>query len=168
VELALASGLRRNELFALEWRWFNIDERTVRVVRQLHKQRPEFVIPKSKKARTTLVLPSWWDHHDPDASGLVLSMSDGTMVMPQGITRLFRRLLEEAGVYRMGVGLHTFRHTYARNFIEGVRGDFGLLQKSLGHKSIVTTEKLYGHFHDDRAAGIARSRIYPDERLRAG
>lgn len=167
VELALATGLRRNELFALDWRAFNIEERTVRVSRQLHKSRPEFVVTKSKKARTALVLPTWWEHHDPDAQGLVLSRADGSPLMPQWVPRLFRRLFEEAGVYRDGIGLHAFRHTYARDFIEGVRGDFGLLQKSLGHKSIVTTEKLYGHFHDDRAAGIARARIYPEERLRA-
>jgi hypothetical protein len=54
-----------------------------------------------------------------------------------------------------------------RDFIVGVRADTGLLQKSLGRRSITTTERLYGHFHDDVAARIARGRIYPEERIRA-
>ena len=58
-----------------------------------------------------------------------------------------------------------FRQTYARRFIE-LGGRFEELQKSLGHKSITTTEQTYGHFHEDIAASLARGRIYRDEGLR--
>lgn len=167
VELAIGTGLRRNELFALEWSRFDSESRTVRVVRQLDKSARRFVPPKGKRPGTALVLPSWWEHHRADGAGLVLAEPDGGVVSPQSLSHIVRRLLREAGLDRPGLGWHTFRHTYAREFIIGVRGDFGLLQKSLRHRSIVTTERLYGHFHEDVAAGIARQRIYPDRKLRA-
>lgn len=166
VELALATGLRRNELFALDWLRFDANSRTVRIVRQLDKRLPEFVSPKSKRPRTALVLPGWWEHYEPASAGLVLPGPDGGPVSPQSLAKIGARLLKEAGIDRPGFGWHTFRHTYSRDFIVGVRGDFGLLQKSLGHRSIVTTERLYGHFHEDVAAKLARQRIYPEERLR--
>lgn len=167
VELALASGLRRNELFALDWRRLDAESRTVRVVRQLDKNRPVFVAPKSKKPRTALVLPSWWEHHREGERGLVLPGPNGEPMHPQYLADVAQHLLEEAKLLRPGLGWHTFRHTYARDFTVGVRGDFGLLRSSLGHRSIRTTETLYAHFHDDVAAGIARGRIYPDGGLRA-
>lgn len=167
VELAVTSGLRKSELFAVDWRRIDPDTRTVRVVRQMGRQAREFVVPKSKKPRTALLLPGWWDFHRSDATGLVLAGDDGYVLQPQSLTKVIRRLLSEAELDRPGFGWHTFRHTYARDFIVGVRGDFGLLQKSLGHQSIVTTEKLYSHFHSDVAAELARQRLYPDERLRA-
>jgi integrase len=167
VELALATGLRRNELFAIDWERFDPEARTVRVVRQLDKSDRRFVPPKGKRPGTALVLPSWWEYHHVDAKGLVLAEPNGEAVSPQTLAHIIRRLLKEAKLQRPGLGWHTFRHTYARDFIIGVRGDFGLLQKSLRHRSIVTTEKLYGHFHEDVAAGLARQRIYPDRALRA-
>lgn len=167
VELALATGCRRNELFALDWRAFDPAARTVRVSRQLHKtERGRFVPPKSRRPRTALVLPGWWARHDPAGRGLVLPADDGAPVPPGSLRWMFARLLAEAGIERPGTGWHLFRHTYARDFIVGVRGDFGLLRSSLGHASMVTTERAYGHLHDDTAASLARSRIYPDERLR--
>jgi integrase len=69
------------------------------------------------------------------------------------------RLLAEAKLYEPGLGWHTFRHTYGRLFIEQ-GGRFEELKESLGHKSIVTTEQTYGHFHTDRAAQLARMKIY--------
>lgn len=167
VELSLASGLRRNELFALDWSRIDAEALTVRVVRQLDKDRPRFVPPKSKRPRTALLLPSWWAAHR-EGGGLVLPGPGGEAMSPQSLAKLVRQLLKEAGMEERGrVGWHTFRHTYARDFIVGVRGDFGLLQKSLGHRSITTTERLYGHFHDEAAVAIARARIYPDRHLRA-
>jgi integrase len=59
LKVALASGLRRNELFAAEWDRFDAGTRTLRVTRQLDKaERGRFSPPKSKRPRTVLVLPS--------------------------------------------------------------------------------------------------------------
>lgn len=167
IELALSSGVRRNELFALDWSHIDAEALTVRVARQIDKTDARFVPTKSKRARLSLLLPSWWAHHQEGRSGLIFPDRGGAIMSPNNLTLFIRRLLREAELERPGLGWHTFRHTYARDFIVGVRGDFGLLQKSLGHRSITTTERLYGHFHDEAAVGIARSRIYPDRHLKA-
>jgi integrase len=132
-----------------------------------HKERRKLAELKSKAARrTAVVLPSFWEFHQPGKSGYVLTNRDGELVHPARYTPLRKRILERAELYVPGMGWHRDRHTYAFDFIcEG--GRFEELQKSLGHESIVTTETLYGHFHADVAARLAVNRIYRREPIRA-
>jgi integrase len=44
--------------------------------------------------------------------------------------------------------------------VKRLLGELEELQKSLGHTSILTTERAYGHLGDDAAATLARQRIY--------
>jgi integrase len=166
LELGLAGGLRRNELFAVRWEQFNPHTCTVRLTHQLHKSERRLVPLKSRKPRTVLLLPDWWAHHQEGRSGLLFPGPDGGLSAPDQIAKLRKDLLERAGLYRIGVGFHVDRHTYAHDFIV-LGGRFEELQKSLGHTSIRTTETLYGHFHEDVAASLARARIYRDGPLRA-
>lgn len=165
VELALATGARQQELFALEWTAFNADARTVRITRQLSKLGKRFMPLKGKMARTALVLPSWWEWHVPDAAWLILANEDGSPYDYRAATALVQRVLDTAGLNGPGHGWHDFRRTYGRLFLEA-GGWMDELQRSLGHKSIRTTEKSYGHFAQDRAAEFARARIYGEGRLR--
>ena len=175
VELALASGARRSELFALRWERIDDKLRTIRITHQVAPHRRALVRLKGKTARTTLLLPSWWEHHETaraerglrgeGATGFVLAGPDRELLAPYRFQEIRLRLLERAGLHRLGLGFHIDRHTYARDFVE-LGGRFEELQKSLGHKSIVTTEQLYGHFHEDVAAELARRRIYREEPLR--
>ncbi len=71
-------------------------------------------------------------------------------------------ILDRAGLDRPGVGCHIDRHLYARDFIQ-LGGWSEEPQKSLGHRSMVTTEQLYGHFHEDVAAVLTRGRIYRED-----
>ena len=66
---------------------------------------------------------------------------------------------EHAGIKEDGNGWHVWRHTYARLFLER-GGTMEELQRSLGHASIKTTQDTYGHFSTDKAAALARGRIY--------
>lgn len=168
LELSLAAGARRNELFAIAWEAIDERTRTVSITHQISQSGRRGLAPlKGKLARRALLLPSWWEFHRPGETGLVLCGWNGEMVAPSTYTLLRNRLLAAAGLELPGVGWHRDRHTYARDFIVGVRGDFALLQKSLGHRSVATTERLYGHLHDDVAARLAAERIYPDGLLRA-
>lgn len=165
VELGLGGGLRRNELFALRWPQIREEPRTVRITHQVHKDHCEIVPLKGKLARTALLLPSWWAHHQDGSTGLVLGSEGGDLINPTRFVPIRRRLLDRAGLHRPGLGFHIDRHTYARDFIE-LGGRFEELQKSLGHKSVTTAERLYGHFHEDVAADLARRRIYREQPLR--
>ncbi|MCA1788647.1 MAG: tyrosine-type recombinase/integrase [Thioalkalivibrio sp.] len=71
------------------------------------------------------------------------------------------RVLVAAGQYRPRLGWHTFRHTYARDYLL-LGGELGQLQKALGHGSIQTTQKYYDHFTPDDAQNAAHRKIYPD------
>lgn len=165
LELALACGARRHELFALRWEQIRPAAKTVRITHQLGVESRSLVPLKGKNARTALVLPSWWEFHREGAKGFIFTDPAGGLVAPTQLEKIRRRLLEHAELYRPGVGWHVDRHTYARDFVvEG--GRYQELQRSLGHKSIVTTEQLYGHFGEDVAAELARRRIYREDPLR--
>lgn len=159
LELGLGTGARQAELFALEWSAFRPADRTIRITAQVNRLGTGTTHLKGKQARTALVLPSWWDHHNRARSGRVLDLgrTDGALLNPAG--RWLRRLYEQAGIMDVAQTWHALRHTYARLFIEG-GGRLEELQKSLGHRSISTTERSYEHLGEDVAAAMARKRIY--------
>lgn len=160
LEAALATGARASELFALCWSDFDA-ERRVRFTRQVRKDRKEFKALKGKRGRNALVLPEFWDYYREDAEGLLLPGKDGGPHTTRTHRRLIRRILDAARLNAPGVGWHSLRHTYARQFVErGGRLEF--LQKSLGHASIQTTESTYGHLREDVAIREAAGQIYPD------
>jgi integrase len=159
LELGLCTGLRQHELFALHWDQVDPDSCTCRVTQQLGKYSTVKLIPlKGRRSRTVLILPEWWQHHRP-AKGPILRGVKGIYLPTRGQQQVIDRIYNRAGLAAAGRGWHILRHTYSRMFIER-GGRFEELQRSLGHKSILTTEQTYGHFHEDRAAAAARARIY--------
>lgn len=163
VELALGTAARQRELFALRWDDFDPEARTVRIRRQLPRYGlADPTVLKGKRSRTTLVLPSWWELHR-QASGYVLADADGKPMRYRAQCTLIQRVLDTANLNGIGRGWHDFRRTYGRLFLE-MGGWMDELQRSLGHKSIRTTEDSYGEFQTDRATQFARSRIYGEGR----
>ena len=160
IELGLGMGGRQAELFALDWSAFRESSRTVRIVAQLARDGSGLSPLKGKRARTALVLPSWWSHHDRRARGRVLGLAEepGPRVL-HAAYRWINYVYDHAGLNADGQAWHVLRHTYARLFIE-LGGRLEELQKSLGHTSILTTEQAYGHLSEDAAATLARQRIY--------
>lgn len=159
IELGFSTGGRCAELLALDWSAFREGDRTVRYTVQVRREGTGVKHLKGKMARTTLVLPDWWAHHDRRARGRVLDLGrlDGAML--NQAQKWMRRLYRRAGITNIHQTWHALRHTYARRFLE-LGGRLEELQKSLGHKSITTTEEQYGHFSEDAAAILARRRIY--------
>lgn len=157
VEFFLASGCRAQEGFAAERQRIRPDECTIRLVAQLERWTNVLVPLKGKKARTALLLPSFWPYHQ-KGTGFVLGV-DGEAFGKDDQRKLLDAVLKQAGLKEYGVGYHRFRHTYARWFIEA-GGRLEELQKSLGHISITTTEKYYGWLSEETAAVMAKGRIY--------
>lgn len=146
VDLGLYMGLRQGEIYGVRWEDVSPETWTVRVSRQQNGR-----ATKGGKARTALILPGW-----------AHTGTSGPIAPP--ITRNqqhdhFSRLLDRAGLNEPGVRWHALRHSYARMFLER-KPEMRLLQASLGHASVLTTERSYGHLLPDKAAELARRAIH--------
>lgn len=163
VELALATGMREGELFGSQWG--DLQEVAIRVSRQVTRD-GTLAAPKSRRARTTLILPSWWPHHQAGASGLILPGRDGKLMGRNASYLLGRDLLERAEVYYRGRGWHVFRHTYARLCLEEHEVTLEELQMFMGHRSVAVTQGSYGHYRPSHAVVRAGDRIYQSRGMR--
>lgn len=168
IETAWAMGPRQQELFALEGGRINPREKTIRITRQLVKDGHGFEALKGKRARTALVLPFWWEHHQPGEKGLLVCNRDGSVISARARvqTDLIQRTLDLAGLNEPGFGWHTLRHTYARLCLERYEISLEQLQLFLGHKSITVTQRIYGHLSEQVAVSQARGRAYREEGIR--
>lgn len=158
VEIGLNMGLRQSEIFALHREWVSSKHKTARIQLQVERDRRRLKPLKGKHARTAHILPDYWAFHEP-GFGLMLPAQDGGPVASKSQWQMITRVLDTAGLNSIGAGWHSLRHTYARRYIE-CGSEIQHLQMSLGHASIATTEREYGHFRADSAAELARLRIY--------
>ena len=143
IDCGLYMGLRMREIWGLEWG--DIDGQLVRVRRQY----PNAQL-KSRRERTVVILPGWV--HETGQGRLVHGSFDVQRVR-------FADVLNDVGLKAPGIRWHSLRHTYARLFLEA-EPNMRLLQSSLGHSSVTTTETLYNWLLPDEAAEIARARIH--------
>ena len=165
LETGLATGARFRELLALRWEDFDPRMRTVRIARQVDGYRGrETRAPKSRKGRTAVVLPFFWEHYRPER-GYVLPSTSGGPMHSKMAEAILKDVLKRAGLDGPGRSFHDLRRTYGRLFLE-MGGWMDELQRSLGHKSIRTTEQQYGKFQEDVAAQFAVDRMYGEGRAR--
>lgn len=75
---------------------------------------------------------------DPQERHLVLNRLREEM-SPDGLDQMLYRLRDWAGISGVRCSAHTFRHTFAVNFLLG-GGDVYVLSRLLGHEKISTTE----------------------------
>jgi len=80
-----------------------------------------------------------------------------------GIEQIVRRIKKRAGVDKLRVSPHTFRHTFARMFLER-GGEVYRLSRLMGHTDVKVTEKYLKDF-TSREARQGQSRFSPVEGL---
>jgi integrase len=159
--VALTTGLRRGELLGLKWADVDFQRQTLRVQRSLDSHgRPEERAPKREASRRSVKLvpeavaalehhrrrqledrlragPRWEDHD------YVFPSSLGTPMNPDNLVkRNLRPLLERSGLPPLT--FHELRHTFA-SLAFAAREHPGMVQKILGHSSIVQTMDTYSH-----------------------
>lgn len=168
--LAVATGMREDELMGLTWANVDAEAGVVRVRQSV--QRPKgggwrFKVPKTKRSRRQiavsdevmavlhahrarqlqerlLVGPAWTD------LDLVFPPMVGTPLSPRTLLyRTFRPLLVKAGIVDpAGVRIHDLRHTAATPALGG-RVNPKVVSEMLGHASVAITLDLYSHVVPD-------------------
>lgn len=160
LELALATGLREGEIFAVQGERFNGENHTYRVAEQVSKYARGLTPTKGRDLRTTIVLPEYWPFHPAGKTGLLLTDRRGGLIIRSRERDILKRIMTVAGVKEHYQGSHQTRHTFSRLFLEDYEGDLRDLQKFLGHRSLTTTERFYAHYSVDIAVERANRKLY--------
>ena len=130
----LLTGMRRRELLYLRVRDINL------TINQIT------VIGKGQKRRYIPILPALKEILDRLAAG----KRPDAYIFPHHpqLHRCLPRCLKAAGIIKPGINIHSFRHTFASHLImQGARLE--AISRILGHSSIHTTFKIYGHLAPD-------------------
>ncbi len=172
--LIAATGLRKGEALALQWKHVDLDGSTLKVVATIGRVNHRLVITEPKTARSRRTVPlspgvvsmlrkqrteqkaerlragnQWTD------TGLVFTTELGGAVDPRNLLRVMEAAAAAAGA--AGAGVHTLRHSAAVGWLEsGVH--IKAVADLLGHSSIAITGDVYGHTSDDTARAAVDGR----------
>ena len=153
--LALTVGVRQGELFGLEWKDVDFDERTIFIRRTLNESSGQFVSgpPKTKRGTRRVRMPqvavdALLEHRkrmlvEGHASGLVFCDHLGGPIRRQNMQRRsFKTLLKQADC--PDVRFHDLRHTYATLALShGV--PIRVVSDTMGHSRSSITIDVYAH-----------------------
>jgi len=164
VLLALSTGMRRGEVFALRWKNVDLENGALRVMESVEqtKEGIRFKAPKTERTRV-ITLPAFAINElrrlklqqaeellaigvRQSGDTLVCARADGLPLQPQSLTHQFSRLIcRIANMPR--VRFHDLRHSHATQLLlAGVHPK--VAQERLGHATITTTLDLYSHVTD--------------------
>lgn len=158
--LALATGMRRGELLALQWSDIDLDRGVLRVERSVEETKAGLRIkpPKTKRSRRNIGLPAETvtmlrSHRlmqmrlrlqlgQGGQPTLVFSDIEGQMLSPNGVSRSWRQTCKARNLPR--VKFHALRHTHASMLLcAGI--DVLTVSRRLGHSTASETLNTYGH-----------------------
>jgi integrase len=161
VLLALATGMRRGEVFALRWKNVDLDRTSLRVMESLEQTKAgiRFKAPKNERTRA-IKLPVFAVEElrrlkrqqaeellmlgvRQTGETLVCARTDGEPLQPQSLTHQFTRLIGRVKDLPR-IRFHDLRHSHATQLLlAGVHPK--IAQERLGHATITTTLDLYSH-----------------------
>lgn len=155
IKAALLSGLRRGELFALEWP--DVDWGNGQDGGRLHVRRSIYqgaiTTPKTDDSDRVVDVPQrllddlavYQTMHPPIGGGFVFRQSSGRPMDPDAWHReRLVPMLKRVNLYRAGVGLHALRHTYVSILIAQGE-DPRYIADQVGHANVKLTTDLYAH-----------------------
>jgi integrase len=171
VLIALATGMRRGEILAIQWKNLDLERGVVRVVESLEQTKSalRFKAPKTEKARA-IALPSFVIEElrrlkrdqaqellalgiRQSGETLVCGRYDGDPMLPRSLTHEFAKAAGRVkDVPR--IRFHDLRHSHATQLLAaGVHPK--VAQERLGHSTITTTLDLYSHVTETMQAEAA-------------
>jgi integrase len=172
--LALATGMRRNEMLALRWCDVDLDGARLTVAQALEQANGvvRTKAPKTSAGRRTISLPlpmvaelrqHWTAQQEQrmalglgrsPADGFVLAAIDGGPQRPDPISKAWGEVMDKMGMPQ--VTLHSLRHTHCSMLIASGM-DILTVSRRLGHASPGVTLNVYGHLiagSDERCARV--------------
>lgn len=155
VLLSLETGMRRGELFALEWPdvSLSLPDSVIRLRGTTTKSYTSREVPLNASARR--VLRDWWLQQGQPREGYVLT-ADGGML--GSLKKSYKRALDDAGIESpptSRINWHSLRHTFgSRLGRAGVDGS--TLRELMGHASITTTQRYLHSDADRKRAAVER------------
>jgi len=147
MRLALFTGMRRGELFRLQWQNLDFEKNFIHL--RDTKSGQDQKIPMNAAARELL------EGHPKSDSPYVFPGRGGNQRID--IFKQVKRIKEAAGLPKDFRPLHGLRHTYASMLASSGQVDLYVLQKLLTHKSAAMTQR-YAHLRDGalrRASDLA-------------
>ncbi len=171
--LAITTGLRQGELFALAWEDLDLAKRTLTVRHSLEEVQGRLALkePKSASGRRMVKLPSTavdalLDHRKrlvaagKDGNPFIFTDADGGFLRKSNFQRrVWGPLLKAAGLE--GLRFHDLRHGHASILLrQSVHPK--IVQERLGHSTIKLTMDTYSHLMPDAqdAAADATDRVF--------
>ncbi len=137
---AVHTGLRKSELFRLEWDDVDFERKLIVVSNKDDAHTKNYKIREIPITSQLLAELKKVKDESPSKSGIVFRKSDGSPHMG-GLRKTLLRIIKNAGIESFT--LHDLRHTFASHLVmEGV--DIPTVQKLLGHSNIATT-MIYAH-----------------------
>lgn len=167
--LAVLSGARQGELFALEWQDVDLEHGTIKIRQSQQDVNGVLTISPAKTdtSRRMVYLPkvavdALREHRKRAiAEKLPVGLRDLVFCAPEGgplrrknvLSRSFKPLLKRAGL--PDVRFHDLRHSYATKLLSS-GADVKVIQAQLGHARIGVTLDTYAHLLPSIAKGAVR------------
>ena len=151
-------GLRQGEMFALTLDDVDLDESVIHVTKTYHRVNGQDVIttPKTPSSVRKVSMPAFLCDEIREYISMLYEPTGSQRLFANlnksNITKNFHSLITEAGLKRITV--HGLRHSHVSLLISK-KYDIFEVSKRIGHKSIKTTQDIYGHLFDDVQTSIA-------------
>ena len=152
---AAQTGLRQGEQRALTWADVDFDRKRISVNKGV-KHNGDIGAPKTAKGVRSVplsdslhkaLLSAYMHKGRPAADQLVFGSKYNNPVAKSHYLRALHAACDEAGVAR--IRWHDLRHYYASKILQAFPGDLWRVTTLMGHESITTTTKIYGHWLSD-------------------
>lgn len=156
-EILYWCGLREGEMLALTMDDIDLDAGVISVTKTYTQLRGEDLIstPKTPSSVRKVSMPAFLIDEIKEYIGLLYEPKRDErlfQVSKSKLTRNFHMLSEKAGLKR--ITIHGLRHSHVSLLISK-KYDIFEVSKRIGHKSVKTTQDIYGHLFDDVQKSIA-------------
>ncbi|MTF40383.1 tyrosine-type recombinase/integrase [Cyanobacterium aponinum] len=133
IKVMFGLGLRVSEAINLQWANFSVDGEKVNLT----------IVGKGNRQRTVLVIPSLWQELQElrkEGRDYLFTASKKNVPMRRNTAHNMLKRVGKKAELNQDLSCHWLRHSHATEAIKG-GCDLSLLQQSLGHSSITTTQK---------------------------